>query len=58
MEKGKKMELIARMNPQLKFLNEEVFGKWLPQELTEPGVRSKANLWKVPRAIEEAGEPG
>ena len=31
----KKMELIARMNPELKFLNAEVFGKWPPEELTE-----------------------
>ena len=31
----KKMELIAQMNPELKFLNEELFGKWPPEELTE-----------------------
>jgi putative endonuclease len=31
----KKMQLIAEMNPSLKFLNEEVFGKWPPDELPE-----------------------
>jgi putative endonuclease len=31
----KKMKLIAEMNPGLKFLNEELFGKWPPEELTD-----------------------
>ena len=31
----KKLELIARFNPELKFLNEEIFGLWPPKELTE-----------------------
>jgi len=31
----KKMQLIAEMNPSLKFLNKEIFGKWLPDELHE-----------------------
>jgi putative endonuclease len=31
----KKMQLIAEMNPELKFLNEEIFGKWPPDELPE-----------------------
>ena len=31
------MELIAQMNPGLKYLNEEIFGKWPPEELTERG---------------------
>ena len=31
----KKMELIAAMNPELNFLNKELFGKWPPEELTE-----------------------
>ncbi len=30
-----KMELIATMNPDLRFLNEELFGEWPPKELTE-----------------------
>lgn len=29
----KKMVLINEMNPELKFLNQEVFGKWPPEEL-------------------------
>jgi len=29
----KKMDLINTMNPELKFLNEEVFGKWPPEEI-------------------------
>ena len=29
----KKMNLIAEMNPELKFLNGDVFGKWPPEEL-------------------------
>ncbi|HVF95757.1 MAG TPA: hypothetical protein VM871_00465, partial [Flavisolibacter sp.] len=29
----KKLQLIAEMNPELKFLNEEIFGKWPPEEL-------------------------
>jgi putative endonuclease len=29
----KKMQLIATMNPSLKFFNEEVFGKWPPDEI-------------------------
>ena len=29
----KKMKLIAEMNPSLDFLNEEIFGKWPPDEL-------------------------
>jgi hypothetical protein len=29
------MELIAEMNPELKFLNEELFGKWPPEEVTQ-----------------------
>ena len=33
----KKMELIARMNPGLKYVNKEIFGKWPPEELTERG---------------------
>jgi putative endonuclease len=31
----KKMQLIAEMNPSLKFLNQEIFGKWPPEELPE-----------------------
>ena len=31
----KKMQLIAEINPELKFLNEEVFGKWPPEELPQ-----------------------
>ena len=30
----KKLELIRTFNPEFKFLNEELFGKWPPQELT------------------------
>jgi putative endonuclease len=30
----KKMQLIAQINPALAFLNEEIFGKWPPAELT------------------------
>ena len=30
----KKSKLIASMNPELKFFNEEIFGQWPPQELT------------------------
>ncbi len=29
----KKMQLIAEINPQLHFLNKELFGEWPPQEL-------------------------
>jgi putative endonuclease len=29
----KKLQLIAEMNPELKFFNEEVVGKWPPEEL-------------------------
>ena len=29
----KKMQLVAEMNPSLQFLNEEIFGKWPPEEL-------------------------
>lgn len=29
----KKMQLIGEMNKELKFLNEEVFGKWPPEEI-------------------------
>jgi len=32
----KKMQF-AEMNPELKFLNEEVFGKWPPEELPQRG---------------------
>jgi putative endonuclease len=31
----KKMQLIAEMNPDLRFLNQEIFGKWPPEELSE-----------------------
>ena len=31
----KKMKLIAEMNPSLEFLNDEIFGKWPPDELPE-----------------------
>jgi putative endonuclease len=31
----KKMQLIAEMNPSLRFLNEELFSGWPPQELPE-----------------------
>jgi putative endonuclease len=30
-----KLELIATMNPELKFLNEELLGEWPPKELTD-----------------------
>ncbi|HEV7330155.1 MAG TPA: GIY-YIG nuclease family protein [Flavisolibacter sp.] len=30
----KKMKLIGEMNPELRFLNEDVFGKWPPDSLT------------------------
>ena len=33
----KKMQLIAEMNPSLRFLNEELFGKWPPDELPVRG---------------------
>jgi putative endonuclease len=33
----KKVQLIAEMNPELNFLNEEVFGKWPPEELPDRG---------------------
>jgi putative endonuclease len=29
----KKLKLVAEMNPALTFLNEEIFGKWPPEEL-------------------------
>ena len=31
----KKMQLIAEMNPSLKFLNAEIFGIWPPEELPD-----------------------
>lgn len=31
----KKMQLIAEMNPSVKFLNKEIFGKWPPDKLPE-----------------------
>lgn len=30
----KKMQLIAGINPELKFFNQQIFGKWPPEELT------------------------
>jgi hypothetical protein len=29
------MQLIAEMNPSLKFLNDEIFGEWPPDDLPE-----------------------
>jgi len=29
----KKRQLLAEMNSELKFLNEEIFGQWPPEEL-------------------------
>ena len=31
----KKMKLVAEMNSELKFLNEEIFGTWPPEELPD-----------------------
>lgn len=30
----KKMQLIATINPEMKFFNAEIFGRWPPEELT------------------------
>jgi putative endonuclease len=33
--RNRKMTLIEGMNPELKFVNDEIFGKWPPAELTK-----------------------
>jgi len=33
LKRERKMELINEMNPQLRFLNEELFGAWPPKEI-------------------------
>ncbi len=33
--RSKKMKLINQMNPELRFLNEELFGCWPPKEITK-----------------------